>query len=112
MRLLIIDDDPMMRTFLETMFSADFDIETAPDGAAALSRLQNADGQPDLHLVIADLSMPAMDGFEFTERLRADDDLRRLPLLILSGSDKSEDRIRILRLGADDFLVKPFNPEE
>ncbi|MEM1270911.1 MAG: response regulator, partial [Bacteroidota bacterium] len=46
------------------------------------------------------------------ERLRADDDLRRLPLLILSGSDKSEDRIRILRLGADDFLVKPFNPEE
>ena len=106
--VLVVDDDPVMLAFLERAVGAAFAVLTAADGAAALATAQ-AGG---VDLVVADLHMPGLDGFAFTEALRADDRTARLPLLILSGSDRSEDRIRCLRLGADDFVAKPFNPEE
>ena len=106
--VLVVDDDPVMLAFLERAVGAAFAVLTAADGAAALATAR-AGG---VDLVVADLRMPGLDGFAFTEALRADDRTARLPLLILSGSDRSEDRIRCLRLGADDFVAKPFNPEE
>ena len=106
--VLVVDDDPVMRAFLERTVEAEYGVESAPDGAAALDRVR----QGGVDLVVADLQMPALDGFAFTEALRADGRTARIPLLILSGSDKSENRIRCLRLGADDFVPKPFNPEE
>ena len=106
--VLIVDDDPVMRAFLDRSVGAEYTAETAPDGQAALAR--GREGGVDL--VVADLRMPEVDGFAFTEALREDERTRRLPLLILSGSDRSEDRVRCLRLGADDFVAKPFNPDE
>ena len=106
--VLVVDDDPVMRAFLERSVGTEYAVVTAPDGAAALDRVRTG----GVDLVVADLKMPALDGFAFTEALRADEATQRLPLLVLSGSDKSEDRIRCLRLGADDFVAKPFNPEE
>ena len=106
--VLLVDDDPVMRAFLERTVAADYEVATAPDGAAALARVR----QGGVDLVVADLQMPELDGFAFIEAVRADERTDRLPVLILSGSDKSENRIRCLRLGADDFVAKPFNPEE
>ena len=106
--VLLVDDDPVMRAFLERTVASEYDVATAPDGAAALDRVRRG----GVDLVVADLQMPELDGFAFTEALRADEQTARLPVLILSGSDKSENRIRCLRLGADDFVAKPFNPEE
>jgi len=106
--VLVVDDDPVMRAFLERTVGAEYAVVAAEDGAAALDRVR-AGG---VDLIVADRRMPGLDGFAFTEALRADAATARLPLLILSGSDRSEDRIRCLRLGADDFVAKPFNPEE
>ncbi|MEM6326112.1 MAG: response regulator [Bacteroidota bacterium] len=106
--VLVVDDDPVMLAFLERAIGAEYTVATAPDGAAALERARGG----SVDLVVADLMMPRLDGFAFTEALRADERTERLPLLILSGSDTSADRIRCLRLGADDFVAKPFNPEE
>ena len=106
--VLLVDDDPVMRAFLARTVEAEYTAETAPDGAAALDRARRG----GIDLVVVDLQMPKLDGFAFTEALRADEQTAQIPLLILSGSDKSENRIRCLRLGADDFVAKPFNPEE
>ncbi|OZC01555.1 response regulator [Rubricoccus marinus] len=112
--VLLVDDDPIMLAFLERAVGASYAVVTKADGAAARDWLlaPEASGEGRADLVVADLQMPGLDGFGFTEAVRADPRTERLPILILSGSDKSEDRIRCLRLGADDFVVKPFNPEE
>jgi DNA-binding response OmpR family regulator len=98
-----------MRAFLERLLGDGYTAESRGGGAEARDWLLGG-GEADL--VVADLKMPGLDGFAFTETLRADARTARLPILVLSGSDKSEDRIRALRLGADDFVVKPFNPDE
>ena len=91
--VLVVDDDPVMLAFLDRAVGAEYAVVSASDGAAALDRVR-AGG---VDLVVADLKMPGLDGFAFTEALRADERTARL---------------RCLRLGADDFVAKPFNPEE
>eukprot|EP01136_Pigoraptor_vietnamica_P014329 Opistho-1_new@56399 len=65
---------------------------------------------PDL--IIADIEMPMMDGYEFIDQVRSSGFLRHIPLIMLSGKDSSDNRIRCLEAGADDYLIKPFNPRE
>lgn len=107
--ILVIEDDPVMIAFLDEYLSNDFTTTVESDAAAALKRLEGKD-QPSL--VILDLRMPGMDGFSFLKTVRADAAHNRLPILVLSGSDRSDDRVRTFDLGADDFMVKPFNPLE
>ena len=65
---------------------------------------------PDL--VVADLNMPELNGFEFIQRVHESGFFVDLPLIVLSGEESSSERIRCLKLGANDYLIKPFNPEE
>ena len=65
---------------------------------------------PDV--IVADIDMPEMDGFEFIDHVRSSGFLNNIPLIMLSGNDTSEPRIRCLESGADDYMVKPFNPRE
>lgn len=106
--ILIIEDDPVMVAFLDEYLSRDFQTEKVTDAAAALTRLESQ----SYSLVVLDLFMPGMDGFAFLKTVRANPSLNRMPVLVLSGSERSEDRVRALDLGADDFVVKPFNPLE
>ena len=62
--------------------------------------------------MVADLDMPNMTGLEFIKAIRSNQHLKELPLIILSGNEKSTDKIACLVAGADDYVVKPFNPEE
>ena len=79
-----------------------------------------ADGRETLHqvwdnapdLVLLDLSMPGMDGIEVLESLRQDTQYQSLPVLLLTASDETEDRVRGLNTGADDYITKPFKIEE
>lgn len=65
---------------------------------------------PDL--IVADIQMPNIDGYEFVKQIRASGFFRNIPLIVLSGLESSNEKVKCLKLGANDYLVKPFNPEE
>ena len=103
MRILVVDDEPAVRTSLERALSLEgYEVDLAPDGAAALDRLAAA--PPDA--VVLDVSMPRLDGLEVCRRMRQAGD--RTPVLMLTARDAVDDRVEGLDAGADDYLVKPF----
>jgi len=107
--ILVIDDEIAMLKILSHVLGNSYDIITKSDGDEALYWLQQGN-IPDL--VVLDINMPNIDGFAFIKNLRASGFFREIPIVVLSSNNKSEDRIQCLNLGADDFLIKPFNPEE
>lgn len=108
-KIVIVEDDVWMRSFLEQLLAGSYQVEAFSDASTALEHLRTG-GLTDL--VTVDLRLPGMDGLEFVRSLRTEERFGRLPILMVSATDSSSDRIRCLREGADDFLVKPFNPEE
>lgn len=78
------------------------------DGAQALARVPNG----DVDLVLTDIEMPGMDGFELCRRLKDNPGLRHIPVVVLTQRDRVTDIIRALEVGADNYLTKPFAPEE
>jgi two-component system, OmpR family, response regulator MprA len=107
MRVLVVDDEPAVRTALERALRIEgYDVELAEDGLEALQRL--AAHSPDA--VVLDVLMPNVDGLEVCRRLRAADD--QTPVLMLTARDAVGDRVAGLDAGADDYLVKPFALEE
>jgi DNA-binding response OmpR family regulator len=107
-KILVIDDELSIRLLLENFLSKDFTVISKADGLAALEWLEG--NLPDL--IICDIQMPQTDGYEFVEKVRQRGYTRHTPVIMLSGAESSKDRIKCYRLGAQDFLVKPFNPEE
>lgn len=102
-RVLIVDDHRELRTFLAQVLKANgFVVDEAEDGGAALERM--ASTLPAL--VLTDVIMPEMDGFELCRRIRENPALRRVPIVFLSGADAWEERSRAFALGADEFLSK------
>lgn len=105
-RILVIDDDPAVTSLLKRGLSYEgFAVETAPSGHEGLERARER--PPDL--VILDVSMPGLSGFEVLERLRAADE--ELPVLMLTARDAPADQVQGLESGADDYVVKPFTFE-
>lgn len=105
--VLIVDDSPMMCRFLGLFLEKKFDILSYTDSKEALAWIE--DGfTPDL--IVTDLDMPGMNGLELIRTLRAA--FPNLPIMVVSGSKNSNDRIEALEAGADDFLLKPFHPSE
>ena len=105
MHILIVDDDVELSGLLRfALHTAGYDISTAFDGEQALARLRER--APDL--VILDVNLPLLDGFEVLDRLRRGGS--RVPVMLLTVRTTEEDEIRGLDLGADDFLRKPFSP--
>ena len=108
-RLLVADDDEAIRRAVTRVFAGScWEVEGAPDGAAALERVAAA--APDV--ILLDLNMPRLGGRELLSRLRADPRLDAVPVIVLSGDDAPEEKAAELRLGADDFVSKPFAPVE
>ncbi|HVB54695.1 MAG TPA: response regulator transcription factor [Candidatus Acidoferrales bacterium] len=101
-RVLVVDDEPAITDFIQIGLSREgFEVETAPDGRAALAAVDRF--APDV--VVLDVMMPRMDGIALIRELAGDP---RRGLVILSARDDTQDRIRGLDLGADDYLGKPF----
>jgi len=107
--VLIVEDEPMMRSFLKRTLSAEYDIITEENGKYALEWLYKGN-LPDL--LIVDLQMPEMDGFDFVEYIRRSGFFNRLPIIVLSSRDSVDDRLKCFEFGANDYLIKPFNPKE
>tara|TARA_R110000751_G_scaffold146094_7_gene249907 strand:+ start:142371 stop:143738 length:1368 start_codon:yes stop_codon:yes gene_type:complete len=105
-RILVVDDIPTNVKFLEARLLAEyFEVLTADNGYDALNMCR--DGQVDL--VLLDIMMPKMDGFEVCEKLKADRATMHIPVVMVTALDQPADRVRGLRAGADDFLTKPVN---
>ena len=104
--VLVVDDDALNRRLLTaTLAREGLRTSSATDGDDALSAIR--DDPPDV--VLLDIEMPGIDGFEVLERIKADQATRHLPVIMISGLDDTESVVRCLEIGADDFLPKPFD---
>jgi two-component system KDP operon response regulator KdpE len=105
-RVLVVEDEPqLVRALVINLRARKYDVDAAPDGAAAL-RLAAAH-QPDV--VVLDLGLPDMDGVDVIKGLRG---WTRSPILVLSARQTSEEKVRALDAGADDYVTKPFSMDE
>src|SRR5215467_9806009 len=108
-RILAVDDNQQNLEILrKTLTTAAYEVITAMDGPTALSLVESI--APDL--VLLDVMMPGMSGYEVCERIRANEATCLLPVVMLTSLSDVTDRIRGIETGADDFLTKPFNREE
>lgn len=107
--LMVIDDEPTMQLILRRYFEGQYDVVPQPNGLEAM-RWLNAGHAVDV--IVADYEMPVMNGPAFIQQLRTSRLHRHVPLLMLSGKEETSSKIQCLRQGADDYMVKPFNPEE
>lgn len=106
-RILVVDDDPLNRKLLEKSLRREgHEVHVASDGEEGLSLLETT----DVDVVLLDILMPDIDGFEVLERIKADVDLRHVPVVMISGLEDTESVVRCIENGADDFLPKPFDP--
>ncbi len=107
--ILAIDDELSIRMLLENFLSHKYNVVTCNDGQEGLKYLEQGD-LPDL--IVTDIQMPNLDGYEFIKNVRASGFFNGIPVIMLSGIESSNERVKCLKLGADDYMVKPFNPEE
>jgi PAS domain S-box-containing protein len=107
-RVLVADDNADMRQYLARLLGGTYEVEEVADGRAALSAARAR--LPDL--VLADVMMPALDGFGLLRELRADPRTRTVPVVLVSARAGEESRVEGLAAGADDYLVKPFSARE
>lgn len=108
-RVVIADDDELLVKLLTHKLSQmGIEVASAYDGESGLELISTV--QPDL--VILDGMMPGMDGLEVLKRLKQDEDTKNIPVIFLSARKMEEDIVTGLNFGADDYLVKPFMPEE
>jgi putative two-component system response regulator len=107
-RILVVDDEPDIRELAVAMLTSwGYVVEEAADGFEALAKLKLG-----CDLVVSDLSMPRMDGFEIIRRLREDPEYQDLPIVVITALTSKEQRLRAIEIGANDFITKPIDPTE
>jgi CheY-like chemotaxis protein len=108
-RILVADDDPIILRLLEVNLGLEgFEVETAARGEDAVRRAQEL--RPDV--IILDVMMPGMTGYDVAEQLRDDPDTSEIPVVVLSARAQDEDRRRGHALGVAAYVTKPFDPAE
>ncbi|MFA6030084.1 MAG: response regulator [Elusimicrobiota bacterium] len=107
-KVLVVEDDPMVREFAATLLAEEYDIQTAVDGQDALEKALA--WRPDV--VVTDLMMPRMHGYELCQRLKAPDGVPGVRILVCSSKPFATDKSQAKAAGADDYIVKPFSIED
>jgi DNA-binding response OmpR family regulator len=104
--ILVVDDESTIREVVSRYLQREgYQVVEAPDGFAALDAMRDS----EIDLIVLDLMLPGIDGLTLTQHLRQD---RQIPIIMLTAKGEPNDRIRGLDLGADDYITKPFNPQE
>jgi PAS domain S-box-containing protein len=106
--VMIVEDNRMLRTYISTIVQREYDAVAVGDGLDALKKLQSC--TPDL--ILSDIMLPGMDGYELLRTVKASEKLRVIPFVFLTARDAVEMKIAGLEEGADDYIVKPFNAQE
>ncbi|MEO0897499.1 MAG: response regulator [Bacteroidota bacterium] len=107
--ILVVDDSQIMRLFMKKILSQSFEVQTVDSAVSALESLYTME-EPSL--VISDINLPEMNGFDLLKKIKTDNSLCKVPVMIVSGEKDSSSRIKCLELGAVDYVLKPFNPRE
>lgn len=107
--ILLIDDSPFICTMVAEYFKEQFEVHIAENGMEALHFIHE---KKIPSLIISDINMPEMSGVDFFKTIQMSSVFNSIPMIILSANDNSQDKIDCLKLGALDFVTKPFNPEE
>ena len=108
-RLLVVDDDPgLLRAVAETLRAEGYEVTTARRGVEALGCI--AQTLPDL--IVSDIRMPGMDGYEATRRIKADPALRHIPIVAVTSYALSGDEEKTRAAGCDGYVAKPFSPRQ
>jgi CheY-like chemotaxis protein len=108
-RILVADDDPVIVRLLQVNFRLEgYEVETAAHGEEAVQKATST--RPDL--ILLDVMMPGLDGWEVCRRLKAEPETKDIPIIFLSARAQDEDRKRGLELGVVDYVTKPFDPGE
>jgi CheY-like chemotaxis protein len=109
-RILIVDDDEMVLMALNELLSPEgYEVHTVPGGLVALEKLEHDD---DFDLLMLDIIMPEMDGFELCRQIRKMDSYKETPIVFLTAKSRDEDRAAGLEAGANLFLSKPISPDK
>jgi two-component system, cell cycle response regulator len=105
-RILVVDDNPDNVEIIDARLSSrGFTVETATNGEEALARVE--ENPP--HLILLDVMMPVMDGYEVSRRIKGSDSLPFIPIILVTARDSTQDKVEGLDAGADDYLTKPIN---
>ena len=107
-KVLIIDDDESMTKLLDVVLKSEFTLSISHSVEEGISTFNTKGADA----IVLDLNMPGKNGLEMIMEVRKDPKFQWLPIIVLSGKEKSEDRIKSLEAGADDYIIKPFNPVE
>ncbi|MBC8366589.1 response regulator [bacterium] len=108
-KVLVVDDEVYILHILDFSLGAEgFDVITAADGEQALARARSE--RPDL--IVMDIMMPRLDGYETCKRLKSDPATKDIPVLLLTARGREEDRKRGMEAGANDYMTKPFSPNK
>lgn len=107
--ILVVEDNPELQAYIRLILQDKYQVTTAGNGREALGQLDAALA-PDL--ILSDLMMPVMDGYQLLERLKSGDHTRHIPVVMLTARAEAQDRLKALRIGVDDYLTKPFEEEE
>lgn len=108
--IMVVEDDRIVSTLVEhLLLRRGFAVHLAADGRAATAMLDEI--KPP-QLVMLDVMLPYVDGFELIARIRAKDDWSKIPIIMLTSKTQERNVVRALEAGADDYIVKPFQPQE
>ncbi len=109
LKVIVVEDDIPIKTLICKVLEYNFEVTAFDNGMDALSFLQKGD-LPDI--IISDLNTPELNGYDLLVQLKTSNFFNAIPVIILSGEEGSETRIKCLEAGADDYILKPFNPRE
>ena len=125
--ILVVEDNPQLREYIQLILQEKYNIITAENGKEALNQLAGDRGQlagdtnqlptaseatANCQLIISDLMMPEMDGYELLTHLKSDEKYKHIPVIMLTARAAIDDKLKALRIGVDDYLTKPFVEEE
>lgn len=106
--ILVVEDNPQLNNYLRLILSEHYQVIPAKNGQEALEKLATNNCQ----LILSDIMMPVMDGFELLQQLKSSENYCHLPVIMLTAKGDLQDKLKALRIGVDDYLIKPFVEEE